>query len=67
MALRKAKKAAPRKKAAKRKVTKSRAKSAAKKAGKRYPGNERALPASWSKGGKEWTRVLGHFGLTSFS
>jgi hypothetical protein len=59
------KRPAPKRKAAKRaKVTKLSAKVAAKKAGKRHPVNDRERPATWSKGGRDWARVLGRFGVT---
>jgi hypothetical protein len=51
--------------AQKRVVTKKRATLAAKKAKKRYSAPQDKRPAAWRKGGREWTRVLGHFGLTA--
>lgn len=44
----------------KAKFTKASAKRAVKKAKKAYAGSK--APASWQPGGKEWSRVLGHFG-----
>lgn len=52
-------------KAAKKSVlTVKKARSAAKAAKKAYS-NKASKPASWKKGGREWSRVLGHFGLAS--
>jgi hypothetical protein len=53
-----------------RKVTKKsaltgkKARSAAKAAKKVYA-KKSAKSAAWKKGGREWSRVLGHFGLNS--
>ena len=53
-----------------RKVTKKpaltgkKARSAAKAAKKAYA-KKSAKSAAWKKGGREWSRVLGHFGLNS--
>jgi hypothetical protein len=44
-------------------LTGKKARSAAKAAKKAYS-NKGSRPASWKKGGREWSRVLGHFGLT---
>jgi hypothetical protein len=44
----------------KAKFTKASAKRAVRKAKKAYAGSK--APASWQPGGKEWSRVLGHFG-----
>lgn len=43
-------------------LTGKKARSAAKAAKKAYS-NKESRPASWKKGGREWSRVLGHFGL----
>lgn len=43
-------------------LTGKKARSAAKAAKKAYS-NKASRPASWKKGGREWSRVLGHFGL----
>ena len=55
----------PIKKAAKKKtgVTPKRAYLVAKKAQKRFKGRV-SKSRAWQKGGKEYSRVLGHFGLT---
>jgi hypothetical protein len=42
-------------------LTGKKARSAARAAKKAYS-NQTSLPASWKKGGREWSRVLGHFG-----
>jgi hypothetical protein len=51
-----------RKVAKKSALTGKKARSAAKAAKKAYS-NKTSRPASWKKGGREWSRVLGHFGL----
>ena len=43
-------------------LTRTRAKSAAKKARKHFESHPAKTPTAWKKGGKEWSRVLGHFG-----
>jgi hypothetical protein len=45
-------------------VSKKKAYSAAKTAKRAYAKKAAKRPASWEKGGKEWSRVLGHFGIT---
>lgn len=57
----------PKSKAAAKKVvvTKQSAKVAAKKAKSHYPKSGGKVPSTWNKGGKEWARVLGRFGLTA--
>jgi biotin synthase-like enzyme len=35
---------------------------AAAKAAKEIFAKKREIPAAWKKGGREWNRVLGHFG-----
>ncbi len=44
-------------------LTKRDALAAAKKARGRYAGKK--LPASWKKGGRDYSRILGHFGSKS--
>ena len=44
-------------------LTAQRARSAAKAAKKKF-GN-RPLSPTWKKGGREWNRLLGHFGASS--
>lgn len=48
----------------KRSLSKKKAHSAAKEAKRAYAKKAAKRPASWRKGGKEWSRVLGHFGIT---
>lgn len=45
-------------------LTGKKARSAAKAAKKAYA-KKPTRPAAWKKGGREWSRVLGHFGLSS--
>jgi hypothetical protein len=45
-------------------ISKKKAYSAAKTAKRAYAKKAAKRPASWKKGGKEWSRVLGHFGIT---
>lgn len=45
-------------------LTKARAKKAATAAKKFYSGKASKAPTVWKKGGREWSRVLGHFGIT---
>ena len=62
------------KKASSRKTTHTRAKKAilskkkaykaAKVAKNAYAKKPAKRPAGWKKGGREWSRVLGHFGIT---
>lgn len=47
---------------AKSTFTKASAKRAARKAKEAFADSK--LPASWERGGREWSRVLGHFGAT---
>jgi hypothetical protein len=57
-------KTTPTRKAAKRStLTVKKARVAARAAKKRYA-NKRAHSASWKRGGREWSKVLGHFGLS---
>lgn len=44
--------------------TKAKAKKAATAAKKFYSGKASKSPTVWKKGGREWSRVLGHFGIT---
>ena len=53
----------PHKVAKKSVLTGKKARSAAKAAKKAYS-KKASRPASWKKGGREWSKVLGHFGLT---
>jgi hypothetical protein len=54
-----------RKKAAKRSsLTGKRARVAAKAAKKHYA-SKGSRPAAWKAGGREWSKILGHFGLSS--
>lgn len=54
------------KRAAKKHVlTRGRAKSAAKKAKSRELASGSKKTPAWEKGGKQWSRVLGHFGLSA--
>lgn len=53
-----------RKVAKKSSLTGKKARSAAKAAKKAYA-KKPARSAAWKKGGREWSRVLGHFGLNS--
>lgn len=43
-------------------LTRKRAIVAARKAQKRYKGLAAKKSPTWQKGGKQWQRVLGHFG-----
>ena len=47
-------------------LTGKKARSAA-EAAKRAYANKATRSAAWKKGGREWSRVLGHFGLTGDS
>ncbi|MEO5825931.1 MAG: hypothetical protein ABIR59_08595 [Gemmatimonadales bacterium] len=47
---------------AKSTFTKASAKRAARRAKTAFADSK--LPASWERGGREWSRVLGHFGAT---
>lgn len=60
-----ARKTATRKTSTKKRATLSRKKahSAAKAAKRAYAKKATKRPAGWKKGGKEWSRVLGHFGI----
>ena len=51
---------------AKKSITKKSAKSAAKRAQRRF-GKLSAGPkaSTWKKGGKQWSKVMGHFGLSA--
>ena len=42
-----------------------RARMAAKAAKKAYASKSGSRPTGWKKGGREWSRVLGHFGLST--
>lgn len=53
---------APRKSSRKRVLTRARAKKAAKAAKKAYAKGPAPRSVAWKKGGREWVRVLGHFG-----
>lgn len=44
-------------------LSKRRASKAAKAAKRAYAKKGAKRPASWKKGGREWSRVLGHFGM----
>ncbi len=46
-------------------LTRKRAVSAAKKARKHYQAKTRTKSRAWQAGGKQWARVLGHFGLSA--
>lgn len=43
-------------------LTRKSAMLAAKKAQEHFKATERKKTAAWKKGGREWSRVLGHFG-----
>jgi hypothetical protein len=45
-------------------LTRARAKRAVRKIGKQFETRTDKTPAAWQKGGKEWSRVLGHFGAS---
>lgn len=44
-------------------VTSKRVTAAVRKAKKLYAGRKAKRPAAWQKGGREYARVLGHFGV----
>lgn len=44
-------------------LSKKRASKAAKAAKRVYAKKTAKRPASWKKGGRDWSRVLGHFGI----
>lgn len=44
-------------------LTRKRALAAARKAQKHYKGRAAKKSSTWQKGGKQWQRVLGHFGV----
>jgi hypothetical protein len=46
-------------------LSKKKALSAVKAAKKAYAGKVGNRPQTWRKGGREWSRVLGHFGTSS--
>ena len=46
-------------------LSKKKAYGAAEVAKRAYAKKAAKRPASWKKGGREWSRVLGHFGITS--
>lgn len=46
-------------------LTRKRAVTAAKRARKHYQAKSVKKPRAWEKGGKQWARVLGHFGLSA--
>ena len=46
-------------------LTRKKARVAAKAAKKAYANKIETRPAEWKKGGREWSRVLGHFGLST--
>jgi hypothetical protein len=46
-------------------LTRKRATLAAKRAQKRYKAQSGKKTAAWQKGGKQWSRVLGHFGMSA--
>ena len=66
MADKRARKTATRKTATRKNATLSRKKahSAAKAAKRAYAKKSTKRSAGWKKGGKEWSRVMGHFGIT---
>lgn len=45
-------------------LSKKKAYKAAKVAKRAYAKKAAMRPAAWKKGGREWFRVLGHFGIT---
>jgi len=59
------KKAKPKSSVTKATLSKKKAYQAAKVAKRAYAKKAAKRPASWKKGGREWSRVLGHFGITS--
>jgi hypothetical protein len=48
--------------AKKTKITQKKARTAARAAKKVFALKVAKRPAAWKRGGREWTRVLGHFG-----
>ncbi len=67
MIVRKTTKKANRGAAKKGVLSKKKARVAAKTAKKLYAAKKKAAkrPAAWKEGGREWSRILGHFGLTN--
>jgi hypothetical protein len=59
-------KSTTRKPASRKKATLSKKKAyrAAKAAKRAYAKKAAKRPAGWKKGGREWSRVLGHFGIS---
>jgi hypothetical protein len=47
----------------KTKITQKKARTAARAAKKVFGSKISKRPAAWKRGGREWTRVLGHFGI----
>jgi hypothetical protein len=45
-------------------LSKKKAYKAAKAAKRAYAKKPAKRPAGWKKGGREWSRVLGHFGIS---
>ena len=46
-------------------VTRKEAREALRNAKKVYARKSTAKPKAWKKGGHEWSKVLGHFGVTA--